>query len=70
MKLYMLCSDGLCGYVNDNEIINILDSLEYDTLKKKGDALLRLALKKGGYDNITIIIVSKWKLPIGMKLLN
>lgn len=59
MKLYMLCSDGLCGYVNDNEIINILDSLEYDTLKKKGDALLRLALKKGGYDNITIIIVSK-----------
>ena len=49
----------LCGYVSDNEIINILDNLEYDTLKKKADALLKLALKKGGYDNVTIVIVKK-----------
>ena len=57
--MFMLCSDGLCGYVSDNEIINILDNLEYDTLKKKADALLALALKKGGYDNVTIVIVKK-----------
>lgn len=59
MDMFMLCSDGLCGYVSDNEIINILDNLEYDTLKKKADALLKLALKKGGYDNVTIVIVKK-----------
>ena len=41
------------------QIINILDNLEYDTLKKKADALLKLALKKGGYDNVTIVIVKK-----------
>lgn len=57
MDMFMLCSDGLCGYVSDNEIINILDSLEFDTLKKKGDALMSLAMKKGGFDNVTIVIV-------------
>lgn len=58
MDMYLLCSDGLCGYLQDNEIMNIVDSLEYDTLKKKGDALIEKALKKGGYDNVTVVLVS------------
>ena len=58
MDMYLLCSDGLCGYLQDNEIMNIIDSLEFDTLKKKGDALIDKALKKGGYDNVTVVLVS------------
>lgn len=58
MDMYLLCSDGLCGYLQDNEIMNIIDSLEYDTLKKKGDALIEKALKKGGFDNVTVVLVS------------
>ncbi len=57
MDMYLLCSDGLCGYLQDNEIMNIIDSLEYDTLKKKGDALIAKALKKGGYDNVTVVLL-------------
>ena len=58
MDMYLLCSDGLCGYLQDNEIMNIIDSLEYDTLKKKGDALIEKTLKKGGYDNVTVVLVN------------
>ena len=58
MDMYLLCSDGLCGYLQDNEIMNIIDSLEFDTLKGKGDALIEKALKKGGYDNVTVVLVS------------
>lgn len=57
MDYYMICSDGLCGYVDDSEIIYVLDSLEYDTCKKKAEALKNMALNKGGYDNITIIVL-------------
>ncbi len=58
MDMFLLCSDGLCGYMQDNEIMNILDSLEYDSLKKKGDALIDKALKKGGFDNVTVVLVA------------
>ena len=58
MDMYLLCSDGLCGYLQDNEIMNIIDSLEFDTLKDKGDALIEKALKKGGYDNVTVVLIS------------
>ncbi len=58
MDMYLLCSDGLCGYLQDREIMNIIDSLEYGTLKNKGDALIEKALKKGGYDNVTVVLIN------------
>lgn len=57
MNYYMLCSDGLCGYVSDNEITYIMDNLEFDTCQKKAIALKDIALSKGGYDNITVVVV-------------
>lgn len=56
-EYYLICSDGLCGYVDDNELLYVMDSLEFDTCKKKAIALKDFALSKGGFDNITIIIV-------------
>ena len=51
----ILCSDGLTNFVDDREIKEILlparDPLE------SCQALVSLANKRGGYDNITVIIV-------------
>ncbi len=51
---YLVCSDGLHGYVNDEEIINILN--KEILLKDKCAELINLALNKGGYDNITVVL--------------
>jgi serine/threonine protein phosphatase PrpC len=52
--LYLLCSDGLYGFVKDEDIKNILKSSI--NLKDKANQLLAAALKSGGLDNITIIL--------------
>ena len=59
MDYYLLCSDGLCGYVSDDEIIEILNSPANVTCEKKTDELLKTALFKGGYDNITVVTVKR-----------
>lgn len=50
--MLMLCSDGLCGYVSDDEIGIILSARR--TPQEITDALIERALDKGGYDNITV----------------
>lgn len=50
----LLCSDGLCGYCSNKNIQNVLRR-ESSDIKKTCNALLQLALKSGGYDNITIV---------------
>ena len=57
MDYFLICSDGLCGYVSDEEIIRIMNSYEYNSCEDKARALLDFSLLKGGYDNITVIIV-------------
>ena len=52
----ILCSDGLWGLVTEQMIKEVL-SKENTTLQAMADELVDLALKAGGYDNITIIIV-------------
>jgi protein phosphatase len=52
----VLCSDGLWGLVTEQMIKEILTSKDL-TLQAMADELVDLALKAGGYDNITIIIV-------------
>lgn len=51
------CSDGLCGYCLDREIENIFYD-NYKDLDKCKKQLLNHALKIGGYDNITLSLIS------------
>ena len=57
MDYYLVCSDGLHGYVSDDEIVSIVASEK--TIEEKTLELKDLALLKGGYDNITIILIGK-----------
>lgn len=52
----ILCSDGLWGLVTEQMIKEVL-SRENLPLQVMADELVELALKAGGYDNITIIVV-------------
>lgn len=55
--LYLLCSDGLCGPVTDQEIQQIMiDNIEPKVAVQK---LIEKANENGGPDNITAVIV-KW----------
>ena len=58
MDTYLICSDGLHGYVDDNEISNIVVNKE-KTVEEKVEDLKNIALMKGGYDNISVILVNK-----------
>jgi len=49
----VLCSDGLCGFVDDEEIADALDGT---SRREAMDHLVEAAHAAGGLDNITIII--------------
>lgn len=53
--ILLLCSDGLNGVLNDSEILEIINS--GDTVEQTSAQLVDAAVKKGGHDNITAIIV-------------
>jgi protein phosphatase len=53
--LYILCSDGLCGPVNDQEIREIASSHTTD-LKAACGTLIDRANQNGGPDNITVVL--------------
>ena len=58
--LLLLCSDGLTNMVNDNEIekiVNISDA----TIEEKVSSLVSLANARGGYDNITVILIEPFE---------
>lgn len=60
--MFLLCSDGLCGYCPDE----IIEKLLYQFYKEANtccDELINLALNYGGYDNITVSLV--YTLPNG-----
>lgn len=50
---WLLCSDGLCGIVSDEEIARMLSQ---SGLEETAEALLRLALSRGAPDNVTLIV--------------
>lgn len=54
--LCLLCSDGLSDYVSDAEIREILNTSEWDEV---ADSLVQAALDKGGFDNITVVLVHR-----------
>jgi protein phosphatase len=51
---WMLCSDGLCGYVTENAIATVLKS-EPDA-SRAASKLINLALERGAPDNVTVVI--------------
>lgn len=53
--LFLLCSDGFCGTVRENEIKKSLNSEEKLLLKCKN--MVQKALESGSDDNITVILV-------------
>jgi protein phosphatase len=54
-ELFLLCSDGLHGYVSDREIAGILS--RRIPVQAMADELVDAALEKGGEDNITVQLV-------------
>jgi serine/threonine protein phosphatase PrpC len=54
-ELCMLCSDGLCGYVDDIAIASVMS--EGGTPQAIADRLVRLALDAGGEDNVTVQVL-------------
>jgi protein phosphatase len=53
--LYLLCSDGLSGMVDDAAIADVLGECG-GHLDGAADELLRLALEAGGVDNVTLVL--------------
>lgn len=54
--IYLLCSDGLCGYVSDEAIKNCVQAHPND-LKAAAAALIQAANAAGGLDNCTVALV-------------
>ena len=55
--LFLLCSDGLCGYVDERDIINIITDSRMDIIQKNTH-LIDLANQSGGNDNVTTVLVT------------
>jgi len=53
--ILMICSDGLHGAVEEDDIIPVLSSNR--SLDSMCDVLIQLALDNGGTDNITLILI-------------
>jgi protein phosphatase len=52
--IFVLCSDGLTKHVQDDEILQEVTSCN---AQSSCDAMLSLALERGGTDNVTVIVV-------------
>ncbi|HVT05774.1 MAG TPA: Stp1/IreP family PP2C-type Ser/Thr phosphatase [Thermoanaerobaculia bacterium] len=53
--VYLLCSDGLTGMVPEEDILRVV--VENEDLEKACKALIDFANDRGGYDNITTVLV-------------
>lgn len=53
---YLICSDGLHGYVSERVIQSIVMDRERDPALRVRK-LIRAALDTGGYDNVTVILI-------------
>ncbi len=55
--IYLLCSDGIHGVIDDEDILRIIKETSSD-FEKACDTLVNLANERGGRDNSTIIVLS------------
>ncbi len=58
-ELYLACSDGLSGMVDDAELIHVIDELGWDgdDLQPLVENLIERANAHGGDDNVTAVVV-------------
>jgi serine/threonine protein phosphatase PrpC len=54
--LVLLCSDGLCGEVSNEDLLALV-KVNFEEPQKLADECIRAALACGGRDNITVIVV-------------
>ncbi len=59
--MFLLCSDGLCGYADDEEIFDVIKRCEND-IEKIADLLVKSANERGGMDNVTVIVIKVEKV--------
>jgi serine/threonine protein phosphatase PrpC len=60
--LYLLCSDGLSDMLPDDQIADLLTS-STGTLDRACEDLVEVANRKGGIDNISVIVIKLASLP-------
>lgn len=54
--LFILCSDGLCGFADDDEIFDVASKFR-DDLKKLTENLVQMANDRGGSDNVSVVAI-------------
>jgi serine/threonine protein phosphatase PrpC len=54
-EIFILCSDGLCGFADDDEIFDVATKHRND-INKMADDLVQMANDRGGSDNVTVIV--------------
>ena len=52
--VFMLCSDGLHGYLNDDEVASVVASTPLPQLAER---FVAMANERGGKDNITAVVI-------------
>ena len=62
--VWLLCSDGLCGYVEDHDIEKIM--LRRTSLQACIDGLIDKALSHGAPDNVTAVLVETVAEPLAL----
>ena len=53
---FMLCSDGLCGFADNDEIFDVIKRAE-GNIEKIVDLLVKMANDRGGMDNVTVAVL-------------
>jgi protein phosphatase len=55
-EIFILCSDGLCGFADDQEIFAAANPIR-DDIHKITDTLIQMANDRGGNDNVTVVTI-------------
>ena len=54
-EVFVVCSDGLTGELEDDEIAHVLRA--GSDPQRLAERLVRLAVEYGGHDNVTVVVV-------------
>lgn len=63
---FLMCSDGLCGLVDDQSMERVISSSE--TIDNKTERLISMAKTAGGHDNITVALIDILSSPFSTTL--